>query len=125
MSIALKYVFMKFMLRHRAYKVLKYKAHEVEHDCIWIWKEAFGFITPSVEVREVQDAIEFEDEYKKEVSMMTTEIQQLASGYKQKDSIIIEDDTDIPPTNPNVLIKEEIQGLMKDSRKLYRNPFFV
>ena len=108
MSIAIKDFVKKFMPRDMIYTILKNKAPGIEKDSIRAWKEAFGVLAPLVEVRKHWDAIEFEDEYKKKVSMMTLEIQQLASRYEQNDTIIIEGDIDIPPTNPIVLTKEEI-----------------
>ena len=79
MFIALKYFVNKFMLRDMAYKVLKNRTHEVEKDIIQIWKETFGFLTPSMEAREGQDVIEFEEEYKQELAKLIEEIQKLVS----------------------------------------------
>ena len=73
---------MKCFPRDRKDKFLKNKAHEVEQGSIRVWKEGFGVLVPLVEVTKCRDAIEFEDDYKKEVLMMKTEIQQLANGYK-------------------------------------------
>ena len=90
-----------------------------------MWKEVFGVLAPLVEMRECQDAIEFQDEYKKKLAKLTIEIQQRVSSYEEKGIATIEDDTNTPPPNPNVLTKEKIKGLMKDSRKLCTKPIFV
>lgn len=78
-------------------------------------------LTPTIEEREGQDAIEFEDD-KKEVAKMTTKIEELVTRYVLTNTVIIKDDTDTPLPNNNILAEEEIQSLMKDSRKLCKNP---
>ena len=125
MSIALKDFVKKFMLGGSEYKFLKNKAHDVEQDSIRVWKETFGVLTPTIEERESQDAIELEDDYKKEVTKLIVEIEELVSGYELKETIRIEDDTNTPLPNLNILTKEEIKILIKDARKLCTNPILL
>ena len=88
------------------------KAPEIEKDNIRIWKESFGVLTPTIEEREGQDAIEFEDEYQQEVSKLRIEIKEIVRAYELKDIVTIDDDTNTPPPSPNLLTKEKIQKLM-------------
>ena len=72
MSIALKDSVKKIMPRDRAYKVLKTKVPEVEEANIKFQKEVLRVLTPTIEVREIQDAIKIEDGDKQEVPKLAT-----------------------------------------------------